>query len=128
MSTVYIYVDIDGTLRDNQVVDRVKANERVRSGLIWLKKGFKNTKIVVWSGGGELYARQVCAAMGIDEYVDSYAAKQRVACQNPLSGCDAPEQHHHHFVLPEGVREPDIAIDDIQSFSLGKVNLIVMEK
>ncbi len=127
MKKITIAFDVDGTLRDNRHAERVVANERVCTGLIWLSS-MKNTKILVWSGGGELYARQCAAALGIERYVDNFGGKQRVACQNPLSGCVAPDQYHHHFVLPDGLAQPDICIDDIHSFELGKINLIVNEK
>lgn len=127
MQKVTIAFDIDGTLRDNRYADKIVANERVRSLLISLAS-MKNTKIIVWSGGGCLYARQVAAAMAIDKYVDGYIAKQRVDCQNPLSKCNEADQHHHHFVLPAEVLQPDICVDDIQSFALGKINIIVQEK
>lgn len=127
MKKVLIGFDIDGTLRNNRYKDKVVPNEDVRTLLVLLAK-MKNTKILVWSGGGELYARQVVASMGIDKYVDAYAGKQRVACQNPLSECSEPDQHHHHFVLPEGLKRPDICIDDIHTFELGLINLIVNEK
>lgn len=35
----------------------------------------KNTRIVVWSGGGELYTRQVGASLGLSAYVDAYGDK-----------------------------------------------------
>lgn len=127
MKKLLIAFDVDGTLRDNKYKEKVVANEDVRTHLILFAK-MKNTKILVWSGGGELYARQVCASLGIEKYVNSYSAKQRVACQNPISNCQEPDQHHHHFVLPDGLEQPDICIDDIQTFSLGKLNLIVREK
>ncbi len=84
MKKVLIAFDIDGTLRDNSrdssqhpMIDSgkaPKANEEIRSLLVILSK-FKNVEILVWSGGGELYARQICASIGINEYVDRYAAK-----------------------------------------------------
>lgn len=78
------------------------ANERIRSLLIALSS-FKNTKIILWSGSGEFYARQVAVSLGLVPYIDGYATKQ------------------------DGLR-PDIAIDDIQDTAIGKINLIVREK
>lgn len=127
MKKTIIGFDIDGTLRNNRYKDKVVANENIRTLLVILS-GFKNTKILVWSGGGEIYARQVCQSLGIAKYVNAYAGKTRVACQNPLSGCLEPDQNHHHFVLPDDMEQPDICIDDVQSFCLGKVNLICREK
>lgn len=57
---------MDGTLRDNTVDQHTSpvANERIRTLLITLSS-MKNTRIVVWSGGGELYTRQVGASLGL---------------------------------------------------------------
>lgn len=118
MKTLTIAFDVDGTLirngeehRDRQPV----ANERIRSLLIALSS-FKNVNIVVWSGGGELYARQAGAAIGIHPYVDAYMDKNYAGVN---------DQGKHVF-YPD--LTPDIAIDDIQDCELGKLNLIVREK
>lgn len=103
MKQAVIAFDVDGTLRNNETLEPI-ANERIRSLLIILAS-FKNVKIVVWSGSGELYARQVARAIHIDKYVDQYASKtswQEI--------------------------QPDIVIDDIQDTAIGKLNLIVKEK
>lgn len=123
MRKLLIAFDIDGTLRDN-TEDQTKApvaNEDVRTLLVILSK-FKNTKIMVWSGGGELYARQVTAALGLTKYVDSYADKEYTACTE----CIEPSECHHH-VFNTSIK-PDIAIDDIQACELGILNLIVRQK
>lgn len=109
MQKVIVAFDIDGTLRNNeksyehQDAGNVIINEEIRTLLVILRK-FKNTKIIVWSGGGELYARQVIARMGLQNYVDDYDSKH------------------------EATYQPDIAIDDIQECALGKINLIVRQK
>lgn len=98
-----IAFDVDGTLRDNTKEEPV-ANESIRTLLIILST-FKNIKIVVWSGSGELYARQIATAFGLQHYVDQYASKtdwQLIA--------------------------PDLAIDDIQDTAIGQLNFIVREK
>lgn len=118
MKTITIAFDCDGTLLNNTKQNMV-ANERIRSLLIALSS-FKNTKIAVWSGGGELYARQVAAALGISSYVDEYASK------NPQRTVGVTETASHHVFKPDIV--PDIAIDDIQDCDLGTLNLIVREK
>lgn len=125
MKKVLIAFDIDGTLRDNRndasshpMVDSGQlpvANERIRTLLITLAS-FKNTKIMVWSGGGELYARQITAALGLSKYVDCYAGKW-------ITEGDGMGVRTPHPDL-----KPDIAIDDIQDCVLGAVNLIVCEK
>lgn len=115
MRKISIAFDVDGTLISNKQSDKPVANERIRSLLIALAS-FKNTKIIVWSGGGEVYARQVGAVLGIDKYVDVYTDKN-------YQGTDDGGKH----VFAPGIK-PDIAIDDIQACELGNINLIVKEK
>lgn len=117
MKKITIAFDCDGTLIQNGALEEhaIVANERIRTLLIVLAS-FKNTKIVVWSGGGELWARQVGAALGIDKYVDVYTTK------NHLGRDEAGK----HLFQPDII--PDIAIDDIQDCELGVLNLIVREK
>lgn len=129
MKKLVIAFDCDGTLIRNGAADarRIVANERIRTLLIILAS-MKNTKIIVWSGGGELWARQVASAIGINEYVDAYADKKYLSCQD--AQCAGPVYSDgtcgtHHF----GTNiVPDIAIDDIQACELGLLNLIVKEK
>jgi phosphoglycolate phosphatase-like HAD superfamily hydrolase len=116
MKPITIAFDVDGTLRDNIVNQDLQpvANEDIRSLLIILSK-FKNVKIMVWSGGGELYARQVVESLGLNKYVDEFTDKKyRVG----------PDGSHHF----ETRVKPDIAIDDIQECTLGVLNLIVRQK
>lgn len=121
MKKTLIAFDIDGTLRDNSKDNDEKvpmypvANEEIRSLLIILSK-FKNVEILVWSGGGELYARQVCNALGLSGYVDYYAGKW-LTDNDPMG---VKEQNPKY--------QPDIAIDDIHDCELGKLNLIVKQK
>lgn len=117
MQTVTIAFDCDGTLvttfgaRSGKIV----ANERIRSLLIALAH-FKNVKIIVWSGAGELWARQVGAALALDKYVDLYTTKNHIGIVDGV----------HQF--DPDIEKPDIAIDDIQACELGILNLIVREK
>ena len=107
MVKVTIAFDVDGTLRDNRDDAKVKkpiAFEDIRTLLRILRK-FKNTKIVVWSGSGELYARQIANELHISHWVHEYWDKKDQT--NPM---------------------PDIAIDDIQDTAIGRINLIVREK
>lgn len=129
MKKVTIAFDVDGTLISNEALskDEIVANERIRALLITLAH-MKNTNILVWSGGGELWARQAAAAIGIAKYVDDYADKQYKACQRPecIQGRKEGAYCHHH-VFGTTIK-PDIAIDDIQACELGALNLIVREK
>lgn len=124
MKKILIAFDVDGTIRDNSkdnknipMLERDTypvANEEIRTLLIILSK-FKNVKILVWSGGGELYARQVVGALGLKKYVDLYAGKH-------ITSNDGWGVTGHPTL------KPDIAIDDIQACELGKINLIVKQK
>ena len=118
MKKITIAIDVDGTLIKNgdNVLDTGVpiANEKIRTLLITLAS-FKNVHIVVWSGGGELYARQVCSSLGLLEYVDGFKDKNLISTDS-----------HEHVFKPGIV--PDIAIDDIHSCELGDINLIVKEK
>ena len=115
MNQIVIAFDIDGTLRDNTVQDRIVANERIRALLIILAS-MKNTTIMVWSGGGAKYAHDVAKAMAIEQYVDVYEDKG-------YGGYDDHGRPIFHTDL-----KPDIAFDDIRECTLGALNLIVDEK
>lgn len=118
MRKITVAFDCDGTLiRDGALAeDGIVANERIRSLLVTLAS-FKNIRIIVWSGGGEAWARQVGRVLGLNKYVWKYASK------NLQQERDADG---HPVFKPDF--QPDIAIDDIQDCELGVVNLIVREK
>lgn len=129
MKKILVAFDVDGTLISNGALaeHEMVANERIRSLLI-IMAHMKNTRILVWSGGGELWARQAVAQLGLQKYVDEYADKQYSACTRPE--CVAARKggtYCHHHVFATDIR-PDIAIDDIQECELGAINLIVREK
>lgn len=112
LKKITIAFDVDGTL----ITENGEVYEDIRSLLVILSK-FKNTRIIVWSGGGELYARQVTSRIGIDKYVDDWADKNHI-------GYDVINKKHDF----EPDLKPDIAIDDIQACELGVQNLIVRNK
>ena len=121
MTKVRIAFDVDGTLiRNDSGGDMDQgppiANERIRTMLISFAS-MKNTHIIVWSGGGELYARQVSNSIGISKYVDQYASKNLIG-KHPDGS----------YMFRPDIPRPDIAIDDIQETSLGLLNIIVREK
>lgn len=118
MQKIVIAFDVDGTLiRDGYMGDGTPmVNERIRTLLVILSR-MKNTKIIVWSGGGEIYARQVAREIGIHKLVDGYASKNLL---------EERDENGHPQFNPD--IKPDIAIDDIQSCELGVLNLIVREK
>lgn len=115
MKKITIAFDIDGTLINN-TSNTPEANERIRTLLVILSS-FKNVKIVVWSGGGEMYARQVVREIGLHQYIQGYYDKHQITAK------DSAQKHNFK---PDII--PDIAIDDIQDCTLGKINLIVREK
>ena len=117
MKKITIAFDCDGTLvtTDSADTKRIVANERIRSLLIALAS-FKNVRIVVWSGSGELWARQCVNELGLSKYV------YQVTTKNHLG----KDENGKHIFDPEFM--PDIAIDDIQDCELGLINLIVREK
>lgn len=119
MKTISVAFDVDGTLISNGALSEndIVPNERIRNLLI-IMAHMKNVKIIVWSGGGELWARQAARAIGIEKYVHQYASKNIVAHTKTMPP--------HPIFQPD--IKPDIAIDDIQSCELGMINLIVREK
>jgi beta-phosphoglucomutase-like phosphatase (HAD superfamily) len=100
MRKITIAFDVDGTLIDTNGFMNIGV-----VNLLILLRGFKNVRIVVWSGGGADYARHHAERLGIDKHIHKFAGK-----------LDSPRL------------EPDIAIDDIQDTALGNINLIVREK
>lgn len=68
----------------------------------------KNTRIIVWSGGGKDYAEQMVIKYGLSLYVEQCYGK------------------HEYDETTDGV--VDIAIDDQHEFSLADKNLIVRMK
>jgi phosphoserine phosphatase len=102
MRKLIVAFDVDGTLLNNDDQLGGSPNYRVVRMLMDLAHS-KNVRIVVWSGGGEDYARQWGRKFGLDPYVWKYAVK-------------------------DPNLKPDICFDDIQECALGKVNVIVREK
>lgn len=113
VKTITIAFDIDGTLRDNTVTEKVLPNQRIVDLLIILRS-FKNVRIIVWSGGGKQYAEKVCKELKIEKYVHEFRSKI-VTWEDPWG-----VHNREHMV--------DIAIDDIQHCELGLMNLICREK
>lgn len=100
MRKIDIAFDVDGTLIDTDGFMNIGI-----VNLLILLRGFKNTRITVWSGGGADYARHHCERLGIVKHVHKYRSKLE----------------HEEWT-------PDIAIDDIQDTAIGMINLIVKEK
>lgn len=117
MKQLTIAFDVDGTLISTDLDSKglLVVNERIRTLLIALSS-FKNTRIIVWSGGGAGYAQHIATKINITKYVDAYADKKH----------QGKDINGKHIFLPD--MKPDIAIDDIHDCELGKLNLIVREK
>jgi hypothetical protein len=114
MEIVTVAFDVDGTLRKHNVDQNAPpvAREAIRTLLITLSK-FENVLIHCWSGGGELYARQVAAALGLTPYIDSYSAKVEDAMGLGVK------------IQGAGGVQVDIAVDDVPTTDLAPINLIV---
>jgi phosphoserine phosphatase len=77
--------------------------------VVLAEQKWKNVKIVVWSGGGEDYARTFVHRLGLENHVDMVMAKTS-----------------HPMLRKLGYKI--VAVDDIQDTRLGDVNLIVRNK
>jgi phosphoserine phosphatase len=90
-----IAFDVDGTLR-SAFGDDISPIEDARTLMVIFHAW--DCKILLWSGSGELYARQVARQCGVAHLVDYYAHK-------------SSSQYH-----------PDITFDD-EDVTLGTVNI-----
>lgn len=105
MKEIIIGFDIDGTLISNtNGLGKEKLNIDVYNLMVLLSK-MKNTKIIVWSGGGKDYAEQIVQKYGLAQDVDACYGK-----------------HEYDETINGRV---DIAFDDIHDFSMADKNLIV---
>lgn len=100
MKEIIIAFDIDGTLNGE-----FGWNMEIVNLLKLLSSKMKNTKIIVWSGGGKEYAEMWVRRMQLEKFVD---------------GC-------YHKVGYNGPKV-DIAFDDIHEFNLAEKNIIVRMK
>lgn len=76
MKEIIIAFDVDGTLISNtNGLGFERLNIDIYNLMVLLSKQ-KNTKIIVWSGGGKEYATQIVLKYGLGKYVSSVHAKQ----------------------------------------------------
>ena len=110
---IIIGFDVDGTILNNEgIPPKTPAHLRPQCGVNLevilliqiLSKKMKNSRIIVWSGGGKEYAENICRRYGLERYV--HACYEKGKCEE----------------------EVDIAFDDVQACTLGKHNLIVKMK
>lgn len=113
MKEIVIAFDVDGTILNNEGIPpetpthlrpKLGLNLEVISLIQLLAKKMKNTRIIVWSGGGKEYAESICRQYGLEKYVDRCYGKGE---------CD---------------EEVDICFDDVHSCELADKNIIVKMK
>lgn len=108
MKQIIIAFDVDGTLISNESgLGQERLNIDVYAIMVLLSK-MKNTKIIVWSGGGKDYAEQIVRKYGLTKYVTACHAKQEY--DETIDG------------------KVDIAFDDQHEFSLADKNIVVRMK
>lgn len=117
MKETIIAFDIDGTLLNNEGISpetpsylrpATPLNLEVVLLLQILSKKMKNTKIIVWSGGGRDYAEQVVRRYGLEKFVHRCYSKQ-----------DYDEELYGRV---------DICFDDVHECRLAEKNIIVKMK
>lgn len=127
MEKITIAFDIDGTLISNEGIDPgTPSYLRPRCGvnievvmLLQILSKQKNTKIIVWSGGGKDYAEKICRDYGFDKYADRI-------CGKPVGTHGLAQIDGAYNLETDG--PVDIAFDDIQSCVLADKNIIVKMK
>lgn len=116
MKEVIIAFDIDGTILNNEGIPpatpphlRPKTSVNLEAVmLLQILSKMKNTKIYLWSGGGEDYANDIARLYGLEKYVDRCFGKQTYDAQ--LYGV------------------VDICFDDVHACELADKNIIVRFK
>jgi FMN phosphatase YigB (HAD superfamily) len=99
----YIAFDIDGTLVHTGWKTANDELNHTTAHLLILLSALPDVKIIVWSGGGEAYAKQQVRRFGLEEFVWRCASK-----------------------LDSSLPKVDLAFDDEAAFALAKVNLQVV--
>ena len=107
MKEIVIAFDIDGTLLNNEGIPpatpphlrpKCSVNLEIIMLLQILSRKMKNTKVIVWSGGGKEYAEQVCREYGLEKYVDRAYGKGEYdggvdICFDDVHSCELAEQN-----------------------------------
>lgn len=113
MKEIVIAFDVDGCILNNEgIPPETPTHLRPRCGVNLdivlliqiLSKKMKNTRIIVWSGGGKEYAERICREYGLERYVDRCYDK---------TDCD---------------EEVDVCFDDVHACELAEKNIIVKMK
>lgn len=117
MKQIIISFDCDGTILNNEGIPpetpthlrpRCGVNLEVIMLIQILSKKMKNTRIYVWSGGGQEYAERIVREYGLERYVNRCFGK-----------ADYDETIHGKV---------DIAFDDVHDCQLAEKNIIVKMK
>lgn len=112
MNEIIVAFDVDGTLLNNEGVPpatpphlRPKTSVNLEAVLLLqILSRMKNTRILVWSGGGKEYAEEIVRLYGLERYVDRCYGKG--ACEEKV----------------------DICFDDVHACKLADKNVIVRFK
>lgn len=113
MKEIVIAFDVDGTILNNEGIPpatpphlrpKTSVNLEIILLLQLLAKYMKNSRIIVWSGGGKEYAEDIVRLYGLERYVDRCYDKAK--CEEDV----------------------DIAFDDVHACELATLNLIVKMK
>lgn len=112
MDEIVIAFDVDGTLLSNEEIPpatpphlRPKTSVNVEAViLLQILSRMKNTRILVWSGGGKEYAEEFVRLYGLEKFVDKCYGKE--ACEE----------------------EVDICFDDVHACKLADKNIVVKFK
>lgn len=109
MKQIIVAFDVDGTILNNEGATSDNGiNLPVVQLMEVLKRKMKNTRIIVWSGGGKDYAEHIVEKYGLGKYVDDCYGKTMY--EEELDG------------------KVDIAFDDQHAFSMAEKNIIVRMK
>lgn len=128
MEEVVIAFDVDGTILCNEgITPQTPTHLRPRMGLNLeiiqliqiLSRKMKNSKVIVWSGGGKAYAEQIVREYGLEPYVYACYGKPTSAPAHLSQGDEYDETIHGKV---------DICFDDVHACTLAGINLIVKMK
>lgn len=117
MDEIIIAFDIDGTILNNEGIPpetpthlrpQCGVNLEVIMLLQILSKKMKNTKVIVWSGGGKEYAEQIVRRYGLEKYV--YRVYGKYEYDESIDG------------------KVDLCFDDVHACKLADKNIIVKMK
>ena len=117
MQEIIIAFDIDGTILNNEGIPpetpthlrpQCGVNLEVIMLIQILSRKMKNTKVIVWSGGGKEYAESICRRYGLEKYI--HRAYGKAEYDETIEG------------------KVDICFDDVHACKLAEKNIIVKMK